>query len=279
MLLKYKDEAAPFRRVSTMADQYIREYVSTLLKYKDEAVNNFERIKFLVTGRDFYRRDSDDGSVCPYYFGNGYTPLTEDEKVLATYMEGLLQLIRIIHGSVDYSGFRHTNDGVLIDNEYNILVFHTSNANILNRVRGNLYCTACPSEAIQMWSSPNVRKRCGCVNIFKASIFDDLNWANGDAYEVRHGGRLLIDNQKLTPIEFVAKSSLAVRECVLEAMYNVRSLADKFEVICRLLINPLCIKREVSGYVFNINPWLSLNDMCKSLIEQGVLSKIIEREE
>lgn len=263
-----------------MVDQYIREYVSTLLKYKDEAVNNFERVKFLVTGRDFYRRrDSGDGSVCPYYFCNGYTPLTEDEKVLSTYMEGLWQLIRIMNGSIDYLGCQHTNNGVLMDNEYNILVFHTSNANILNNVWGNLYCTACPSEAIQMWSLPNARKRCGYVNIFKASIFDDLSWANGDTYEVKHGGRLLIDNQKLTPIEFVAKSSLAVCECELEAKYNVRSLTGKFEVMCRLLVNPLFIKREVSVYDFNINSRLSLNDMCKSLIEQGVLSKIIEREE
>lgn len=199
--------------------------------------------------------------------------------MLSTYMEGLWQLIRIMNGSIDYLGCQHTNNGVLMDNEYNILVFHTSNANILNNVWGNLYCTACPSEAIQMWSLPNARKRCGCVNIFKASIFDDLNWANGDIYEMRHGGRLLIDNQKLTPIEFVAKLSLAVCECELEAKYNVRSLTGKFEVMCRLFANPLCINREDSIYDFNIDMWLSLNDMCKSLIEQGVLSKIVEREE
>lgn len=263
-----------------MADQYIREYVSTLLKYKDEAASNLEHMKFLVTGRDFYRRrDSGDGSVCPYYFGNGYTPLTEDEKVLSTYMEGLWQLIRIINGSIYYSGFQHTNDGVLMDNEYNILVFHTSNADILNSVWGNLYCTACPSEAIQMWSLPNARKRCGCVNIFKASIFDDLNWANGDIYEVRHGGRLLIDNQKLTPIEFVAKSSLVVMECELESKYGVHSLTREFERLCEMLVNQLSFNwcEEITSC--NIDISLTFDSVCKSLIEQGVLSKIVGREE
>lgn len=263
-----------------MADQYIREYVSTLLKYEDEAVNNFGRIRFLVTGHDFYRRrDSGDGSVCPYYFCNGYAPLTEDEKVLSAYMEGLWQLIRIMNGSIDYLGCQHTNDGMLMDNECNILVFHTSNANILNSVWGNLYCTACPSEAIQMWSSPNARKRCGCVNIFKASIFDDLNWVNGDIYEVRHGGRLLIDNQKLTPIEFVAKSSLDVMECELESKYGVRSLTREFERLCEMLVNPLSFNwcEEITSC--NIDTSLTFDSVCKSLIEQGVLSRITEREE
>ncbi len=263
-----------------MADQYIREYVSTLLKYKDGSASNLEHMKSLVTGHDFYkRRDSGDGSVCSYYYGNGHTPLTEDEKVLASYMEGLWQLIRIIDGSVDWFGCRHRNCGVLKDSSFNILVFHTSNANILNSVSGCLYCTSCPCEAIQMWSLSRARKRCYYVNIFKSSIFDDLCWANGDRYECQHGGRLLIDSGALTPIDFVEKSSLGVMECELESKYGVHSLTREFERLCEMLVNPLSFNwcEEITSC--NIDTSLTFDSVCKSLIEQGVLSKIIEREE
>lgn len=215
------------------------------------------------------------------YFGSHVDYVSDEVLALIVEFLGESQLYEMYKGSRVYNLYYdyiwYSNERMLVDND-EVIVFHTSNKDIRETLYGFLYCTMDYHQAIEMWSSRSYRKVCNYVNVFKVSPYENLEFYNGDKWECRHGGRLLIKVDYLKPIEFIDKISFASK---------YKNFGEKYKYMNQVrnriihVLNPLIATNDLADVCFYwVNkyygaiPFNNLTDFIKFMKSNDALDGI-----